>query len=78
MCWARGYGRLIVAVAATQRLARAFAVYGRVTTPYVKERARAHQRGDVLRAIARHLLDNSTRGHIVDHARALLAEANAA
>ena len=49
-----------------------------VTTPYVKKRARAHQRGDVLRAIAQHLLDNSTRGHIVDHARALLAEANAA
>ena len=49
-----------------------------VTTPYVKERARAHQRGDVLRAIAQHLLASSSHGLVVDHAESLLAEARAA
>ena len=49
-----------------------------VTTPYVKERARAHHRGDVIHAIAQHLLASSSHGLVVDHAESLLAEARAA
>lgn len=45
---------------------------------YVKGRAREQGRGDVLRAIAQHLLASSSHGLVVDHAESLLAEARAA
>ena len=45
---------------------------------YVKGRAREQGRGDVLRAIAQHILASSSHGQAVDHAESLLAEARAA
>lgn len=49
-----------------------------VTLAHVKDRARRQRRGDVLRAIAQHILASSSYGHSVDYAQSLLAEARAA